>query len=192
MANTVTKAYARLCTVYSREANDDQLVEYRRLLSDIPEGILQEAVDELLSECKWMPTPAEIIKVANRLKAEASRGTTEPDHWRQNTYKCPACQDTGLRFVWHPSAMKASIQRVAGRMDERSWRGRLCTCTVRCTCAAGDRIAPRQSRHGEPTQLLQFDGSRMLEVDRNLRVSERIEQLLKWAREWKPAEPDLF
>jgi len=176
-----------MCSVYSRELNDDQLLEYRRLLSDISAGILEESIDELLSECKWMPTPAEIIKVADRLKAEASRGTREPDHWRKNTYKCLACQDTGLRTIWNPLAIQASIAKMRGRMDELVWRGKLYECVARCTCIAGDKIPARQRRRGEPVELPRFNEDRMLEVDRTLKVSERIERLLDWARDWKPS-----
>ena len=72
-----------------------------------------------------------------------------------------------------------------GRMDERTFRGRLNEQVVRCTCQAGTDYKPRQRRGREPVELPVFREG-MVEVDRTRKIRERVEDLIAWAKSWKP------
>lgn len=189
---TLADILTPMASVYQFDLSEDGVIDlYEIALDGIELSLVRAAVNALAQEVNWMPRPAAIVAKAKRLEAESSTRTAEPEHYRTYKYGCKYCEDTGLRTVWHPSAMQAAIDLARDRINADELRAKAKTCVVRCTCSSGDdRRIRRERKKPDPNQVdeagLIFREATMIEVDRSQRLKDQIAELAAWGRYWQP------
>lgn len=181
MPNEVTSLVSRLCGVYHRELTEDLVIAYRTVLDEVSINDLRVAEKELLATHQWMPTPADIKRVAYRISVESSRGEAEPEHWRRDTHNCHDCQDTGWITVWTPDAMWSAIHLASGKITRDQLK--LTEAVAKCACIAGQR------RPGKAATI----SSTMLRLDRRQTIQEQVSGLIAWGdRAWNDRRIEEF
>lgn len=189
----------RMTAAYRCQVSGAELLEWEDALSGATDDELNLATSQLIKSSKYMPRPADVWTVIDRVRVERAPAP-EPveEHWHRRTYTCPACQDTGLRTVWHPQTMAASVKFVRGQMTEEAWRCKVSTCCVKCICGMGKAKRLHKDRRFEPARYngddyepgeLTYRSEIMVEVDRSLSLTDRVEALQDWARSYEDRRP---
>ena len=177
MSKSVNSIIVRICNAYGKEIKPELIAEYSSALEDLDPSLVGLAVDELIREETWMPTAALIRKTAKRIRVESSDKPAEPDHWRKEKYDCSICKDTAYVTVWTPEAMRWALSQATDRSFVREPPRRLNEAAAKCTCHRGQSRGGSAATYSPGIHVPVFPGC----------VSSKIDNLLKWANNWKPA-----
>lgn len=178
--NPYSHAISRLCTAGRKEITPELLAFYTEAWEG--DALDPERVDAAtrrwVREQKFMASPAEICELVVSMMVEEAareRGPEPEPHWRRSSFRCRECEDTGFVTVWHPAALKAALEFVAGRLDRPGLRRQALKAAARCSCDIG------QARGGSARI---FDG-RMVRVERG-DGELGVGTLIEWGRAWRP------
>ena len=186
---TVKETLNRLSAAFRVKLTGDEAVEWADAMGGATDNELNIAAAKLIRESKFMPRPADMWDVIDRMRVD-NAPAPEPvvEHWNNRTYRCHGCEDTGLRTVWHPKAMRGAVRFVRGEINERAWRGTLASCVVKCDCEKGKaRRLTKETKHdlGELT----YKPDIMIDVDKNSSPTQQVESLLQWAKFYEDPRP---
>lgn len=163
------------CKSTSKVDIEDQVGAFDEVLGHIDSALLMAAAKEWLRSETWMPSPAELLKVTQRIKAESAKATAEPEHWRHHTVRCKECHDTGFISVWMPQAMRSALSHARGEIDDQRLMQSAVGGCVRCECERGQRLAERWPTYREGTHVRCGD------------PWSALDGLKAWAKDYKPS-----
>lgn len=110
--------------------------------------------------------------------------STVKNHWRDETYKCILCWDTGVVRVWHPETVRHA------RADREGWlqTGSVYDCIVACTCESGERWAEKfkdeESRRHGLRPMLRYHEATMPPFPDPFGLSDGKQNLIAWLDEF--------
>ena len=189
MPSAIIDLCSRTYSKYSKKVDPETAAAWLEELDGIDEALLEMAAGPACRESTtWPPTPMAVAEHVKRILAETAPARAEPDHWRRSTVQCRQCQDTGRVSIWTPKAKRAALDHVRGDIDEVTMRHRLGhPAAPRCTCEAGNKIAPNKRFHGTDAVVLAYDPNRgMVPIGKSPTKAGQIAELLDWARSWQP------
>ena len=163
---------------------------YFQALEDYTLPEIRGAFRELVTECKWMPRPVEII---TRLRASRGEFETKPDtHWRQERYRCSVCRDSRFASVWHPQTLSDARKWNRGELGEDAVRWS--TAAVFCSCDAGLALSAAslegrtKSKRMRSQPITDDMSDKHVPFDCNDSESDAKAKVLVWARDYQSVE----
>lgn len=156
----------------------------------------QAAMREMAETAKFMPKPSEIADLCHAIRLadldkQRSDGEDEP-HWRQSSYRCQLCKDTGWVMVWHPNSQFDARRIVLGEVPE-SFKPRRHACSLHCSCKKGERIRTaheqgreKKGRRNRFREIARYNPDQPWVICQSGGDQSDVARLIEWAENFTP------